>query len=133
MALAHTLFVASHFTIFAVAYVFIEDITYGWLVVNVWHNAQYIAFVWLFNTNRFKEGIDPKARFLSYISQAGNAWKYVGVCLGTVTYVFLANTAAILLPAIVIYQSINFHHYLVDGVIWKIRRKPLQKTLGVAA
>ncbi len=135
LAFAHTLYMASHFTIFAAAYVFIEDITYGWLVVNVWHNAQYIAFVWLFNTNRFKAGIDPKARFLSRISQAGNAWKYFGVCLGlsTVTYLFLANSAALLLPAIIVYQAVNFHHYVVDGVIWKIRRKPLQKTLGVAA
>jgi len=135
LALAHTIYMATHFTIFAAAYVFIEDITYGWLVVNIWHNAQYIAFVWLFNTNRFKAGIDPKARFLSYISQSSNAWKYFGVCLAlsTVTYLFLANTAALLLPAIIVYQAVNFHHYVVDGVIWKIRRKPLQKTLGVAA
>jgi hypothetical protein len=44
----------------------------------------------------------------------------------------LQNTAALLLPALVIYQSINFHHYIVDSVIWKVRRKPLQTTLGIA-
>ena len=30
---------ASHFTIFYVGYLVIEDITHGWLVLNVWHNA----------------------------------------------------------------------------------------------
>ncbi len=135
LALAHTLYVLSHFVIFYVAYVFIEDITFGWLVVNIWHNAQYIAFVWMFNNRQYKDGIDPEARFLSYLSQNGNAWLYLAVCFGlsTVVYLTIANSAALILPAIVIYQTINFHHYVVDGFIWKMRRKPLQKTLGIAS
>ena len=36
------------------------------------------------------------------------------------------------MPVIVIYMTVNFHHYIVDGVIWKLRRKPLQQTLGIA-
>ena len=134
LPMAHTLYMTSHFIIFAVAYVWIEDITYGWLIVNIWHNAQYITFVWLFNTNRFNGGVDPKARFLSKISQADKSWTYFGLCFGlsTTIYLLLDNTVALLLPAIILYQAINFHHYVVDGVIWKIRRKPLQRTLGIA-
>ncbi|MCZ6665461.1 MAG: hypothetical protein O7B81_09165, partial [Gammaproteobacteria bacterium] len=107
---------------------------HGWLVVNIWHNAQYIVFVWLFNNNRFKSGTDPKARFLSTISQEQNAWRYFAVCFGlsTLIYLTISNVTAALLPlTIVIYQTINFHHYIVDGVIWKIRRKPLQQVLGI--
>jgi len=33
---------------------------------------------------------------------------------------------------IVVYQAINFHHYIVDGRIWKMRRKPLQRILRLA-
>jgi len=33
------------------------------LVLNIWHNAQYVLFVWAFNTNRFKGSLDEKARF----------------------------------------------------------------------
>ena len=37
-----------------------------------------------------------------------------------------------LLPlAVVIYQAINFHHYIVDGMIWKMRKRPIHQTLGV--
>ena len=134
LAVAHSLYMVTHFLVFGVAYVLIEDITYGWLVINIWHNAQYVVFVWLFNTNRFRDGIDPKAPFLSRISQPQKSWVYFGVCIGisTVAYVTLDNTAALLLPALVIYQAINFHHYIVDSVIWKVRKKPLQKTLGIA-
>jgi hypothetical protein len=134
LAVAHSLYMITHFLVFGVAYVMIEDITYGWLVVNIWHNAQYVVFVWLFNTNRFRDGTDPKAPFLSRISQQQKSWLYFGVCIGisTVVYATLENTAALLIPALVIYQAINFHHYIVDSVIWKVRQKPLQKTLGIA-
>ncbi len=33
---------------------------------------------------------------------------------------------------IVIYLAIDFHHYIVDGPIWKMRRKPLQRILRLA-
>ena len=134
LPLVHTLYMTSHFTVFYVAYIVIDHIDYGWLVVNIWHNAQYIVFVWLFNNNRFKSGTNPKAKFLSIISQDQNAWRYFAVCIGlsTVIYLTISNMTAALLPlVIVIYQTINFHHYIVDGVIWKIRRKPLQQVLGI--
>ena len=62
LPVAHTWYMLSHFTIFIVGYLLIDDITYGWLVINVWHNAQYILFVWLFNTNRYKAGAPPASR-----------------------------------------------------------------------
>jgi hypothetical protein len=139
---AHTLFVLSHFVIFYVGYVLIESINYGWLVLNVWHNAQYVAFVWLFNTNRFKGGVDPKARFLSTMSRPDRKTLYFATCLGISTLLYLSialaidgyqrHFEAVLLPlALIVYQTINFHHYIVDALIWKMRRKPIQDTLGV--
>lgn len=140
LPLAHTLYMISHFVIFYVGYIAIEDITHGWLVINIWHNAQYVLFVWLFNSNRYKGGIDPKARFLSYISQPNRMWLYFGVCLALSTAIYLSIDGVIDLAGgwalpltLLIYQSINFHHYIVDSLIWKVRKKPLQKTLGIAA
>lgn len=139
-AIAHTLYMASHWTIFAVGYVFIEDITYGWLVINIWHNAQYVLFVWLYNANRFRNGRDERAPFLSRISQPSRAWIYFAVCLAVATtlYVSIFSAKDVLLALglpslIVIYQTINFHHYIVDSLIWKARKKPMQKTLGLSA
>ena len=142
LPVAHTLYMLSHFAIFYVGYLAIEDITHGWLVLNVWHNAQYIAFVWIYNNNRFKGGVDRQARFLSTISQTRNWWLYFPVCVAISTLLYKAvepSLAALIalaglpaMPVIVIYMTVNFHHYIVDGVIWKLRRKPLQRTLGIA-
>tara|TARA_R110002110_G_scaffold404606_1_gene623023 strand:- start:25398 stop:26444 length:1047 start_codon:yes stop_codon:yes gene_type:complete len=138
LPLAHTLYMFSHFTIFYVGYIYIEDITYGWLVINVWHNAQYILFVWLFNNNRFKSGIDSKSYFLSAISQTANMKYYFLACLGISTLLYFSIKSSIslidtaILPlGLIVFQTINFHHYVVDGFIWKMRKKPLQKILAI--
>jgi hypothetical protein len=135
LPVAHTLYMLSHFVVFAVAYLLIEDITKGWLVVNIWHNAQYLLFVWMFNNNRYRGGVDPAARLLSMLSQTRNAWLYFLVlfCISTTIYATIESAVAAILPTtFVIYQTINFHHYVVDGLIWKVRRKPLQATLGIS-
>lgn len=77
---AHTLYVVTHFVIFSVGYLVLLDIGDGWLVVNVWHNAQYILFVWMFNNQRFRDGESSRARLLSYLSQRARWPLYIGVC-----------------------------------------------------
>jgi hypothetical protein len=139
LAPVHTLYMLSHFAIFAAGYLLIDDITYGWLAINVWHNAQYILFVWLFNARRFKDGIDPGARFLSYISQGRRLWLYLLTCVGITGVVYwgvLGTLSALLFAGlsatVVLYQIVNFHHYVVDAVIWKLRAAPMRRTLGLA-
>lgn len=140
LAIVHTLYMASHFFIFGLGYIFITDINVGWLMINIWHNAQYILFVWMFNTKRFKNGIDPDAKFLSYISQPGRLLHYLLVCvaitgvvywgiLGTIDWLFFAGVSA----TIVLYQIVNFHHYIVDSLIWKVRKPKMQETLGLSS
>jgi hypothetical protein len=138
LAAAHTLYMLSHFAIFAAGYLLIEDITYGWLAVNIWHNAQYILFVWLFNTRRFKDGIDPEARFLSYISQPHRLWLYLLACIiitGVFYWLVLGTLSALLFAGlsatIMLYQIFNFHHYMVDAMIWKVRKPAIRKAMGL--
>ena len=140
LPVAHTLYVASHHVIFATGYLWIENLDHGWLVLNVWHNAQYILFVWLYNNNRFKEGVVPGQRLISTISQSRNWPFYFLTCLliSTVWYFGLDEVLRALqsrstLPLfLVAYQTINFHHYVVDGVIWKVRKKKLRRNLGIS-
>ncbi|MBT1158749.1 hypothetical protein J1C56_24560 [Aminobacter anthyllidis] len=138
LAAVHTLYMLTHFTIFVVGYLAIEDVTYGWLVINIWHNAQYILFVWMFNNRRFKNGIDPDARFLSYISQPGRLWLYLATCVVITGVIYWALLGALdawffagLSATIVLYQIVNFHHYVVDANIWKVRKEPIRRTLGL--
>jgi hypothetical protein len=89
----------------------------------------------MFNNNSYRRGIEPGARFLSYISQTRNVWAYFLTCLGVSTAVYLALQSAIgAVPVLLLtYQLINFQHYVADGVIWKTRRNDIQTTLGIAS
>lgn len=137
---AHSLYVVTHVAVFAAGYVLIDDVTHGWLVVNVWHNAQYLLFVWLYHANRFRDGVDPEHPRLSALAQPRNAPLYVLVCL--------ALTAALYLPlqvwgndvwlggaplALVAFQWLNFHHYAADARLWKLRDPVVRRHLGLTA
>ena len=142
LPVAHTLYVCSHLLIFGAGYLMIDDINHGWLVLTVWHNCQYILTVWMFNNNRFKNTVDTRHRFLSTISQRSRMFSYFTVCLliSTVLYYALQTSLSWLvvitsttLPLFAIaFQAINFHHYLVDAVIWKVRQKPVRQNFGIA-
>jgi hypothetical protein len=140
LALTHTGYLASHIVIFLAGYCLIPSIDCGWLAINIWHNAQYILLVWLFNRNRFRAGVSSDARLLSWVVQPGRAWAYFGLCLAASTAVYFAFNqaaaaivAATALPAyLILFQSVNFHHYVVDSVIWKIRHRKLRETLAIA-
>lgn len=139
LPVAYTLYMLSHLAVFTVGYLVVENISYGWLTINVWHNAQYILLVWMYNNNRFKDGVNPSHWFLSTISQPGRAVAYFLVCLGisTVFYMSLQGVVryfglSMLVLTLVVYQTINFHHYLVDGIIWKVRTPRVRENLGLA-
>lgn len=129
LAMGHTLYVLSHFAVFYVGYVAIDSIDAGWITLNIWHNAQYIAFVWLQNNRRFSNTPESGARFLSWLSQRRNLWAYLGVCLAisTAFYAGLQWSAAAagfgMAILMVVYQTINFHHYIVDALIWRRPRR----------
>jgi hypothetical protein len=134
---AHTLYMLSHFAIFYTGYIAIENINFGWLTINIWHNAQYILFVWLANNRRFQGRIDPEHRFLSRISQRQNVALYFVVCLGVTVAVYLtiqsvltALTVVSIAYMLLIYQSLNFHHYIVDAIIWRGNRRKAQGSSG---
>ena len=125
----HTLFVLSHVLITLTSYVLIDDITRGWLFINIWHNAQYLLFVWAANARRFRGGVQPEHRFISRLSQPQHVLAYSLVCfgLGALLYTGLGavldRTTWEALPLVlVVHMAVNFHHYLVDTVIWRSPR-----------
>jgi len=133
-SLGFFLYMTTHIAIFTVGYIFIEDITRGWLVVNIWHNAQYILFVWWFNQKRFQSHKTEPQTFLGSLSQntLRSTGTYFLLCLVITFVAFLsANTFAqsslfMYLPfaSLVIFQTINFHHYIVDAIIWRRPKQP---------
>lgn len=132
LPLGHTLYMLSHLGVFFCGYILIEEICSGWLLVNVWHNVQYIVYVWLHNQNRFSGGIDRDARWLSWLSQPGVTraalYAVVTIALALPIYYLLPqlglaldsvikNTAVPI--AVILGLTLTFHHYIVDAIIWK--------------
>lgn len=136
----HLSFLMSHYLVFLVAYAGVRDIVVSWLMANIWHNGQYLAFVWAQNRRRFNDRLDDRHRFLSTLCQRKNIGLYVVFCLSLTfgTYYgasWLQSTIddatsldGVALAALV-YQTINFHHYIADAIIW---RRPKSKA-AVAA
>ena len=121
------MFLLTHIAIFVIGYVLIDDLTRGWLAVNVWHNAQYLLFVW--GQNRRRETLSPSGdrSVLGWISRSPFPWRYTTVCfaLSWVAYFTLFastgqfTTRRATVAFLVIMQTINFHHYVVDSIIWR--------------
>lgn len=134
LALGHTLYMLSHLLIFLAGYILIEELCSGWLLVNVWHNVQYIVFVWQYNRRRFASGIDPEARALSWLSQPGRRraalYFLVSVALALPLYYLLPRLGRRIdqilidtaVPTVItVGLSLTFHHYIVDAIIWRRR------------
>jgi hypothetical protein len=127
--LQYTGFVASHIGIFLVAYVGMEDVNTGWLAINVWHNFQYVLIVWMSNAKQYANGIDPAARFLSRLSQPGRVMKYFACCVAITTLLYAAIDRLTVLAlgggmaaTLGVYMGLNFHHHIVNALIWKRRK-----------
>ncbi|MBZ4420205.1 hypothetical protein [Myxococcus sp. RHSTA-1-4] len=135
---AQTLYVATHAGMFALGYYLIPRLETGWLGLNVWHNAQYILVVWLYNNRRFGGRVSEQHRFLSTLSQGRRVLPYMAVCLGlsAVLYLFLLRGLGWLpleAASLLLVQTLNFHHYIVDSLIWKVRQPTVRRNLGLAA
>jgi hypothetical protein len=128
-------FVLSHLMISLVGYVWISDITVGWLVVNVWHNIQYLIFVYrqrqpgITTGKNSKKSVGALARDKSLVEILKPSATFFLTCsiVGAVLYAAAGRVGESLLwlglPTILIaHLTLNFHHYLADSVIWKRRR-----------
>jgi len=143
LAVPYVAYVISHFTVYYVAYIHLENFNYGWLAVNIWHNAQYVLFVWLYNNRRFDGKPSEDQKLLSTISQNGRSILYFATCLTLSTAIyflietFVADALRSVLAVstamigIIIYQTLNFHHYIVDSLIWKLRKPKIRRNLGL--
>ena len=71
------------------------------------------------------------------LSQSRNVALYFlfGLALTSAIYLaldyLLSDVMAIGGAVVLVYMTLNFHHYIVDSMIWKARKKPMQKVLGL--
>lgn len=125
------LFFASYVAVFVIGYAATEDLNHGWLLLNIWHNFQYLIFVWIFNSNMEQKGLLSHRQILSYMSKPRRVGLYflITFTISTLIYYFI-DYALIRISGeywtvalVLVYQTINFHHYVVDTKIWKLKKR----------
>ena len=166
----HTAYMLVHWGVFLAGYYLIADITAGWLVLNTWHNCQYLLMVWLFHNNRFGDRYDPQAPWLSTLSRKRAIPFYILICLalsglfykavaildgwlvrallkheslfhmnpeffrasGLLSLDLVPNGSALAAAvAMLSYQVINVHHYMVDAAVWRVGAREDHVGLGL--
>ena len=72
---------------------------------------------------------DQAAAFRRF-TDGNRAWAYMAVCIVLAWPVYALINASLswgatgLMVALIASQTLNFHHFIVDSVIWRARRKP---------
>jgi hypothetical protein len=128
LAVQHTLFSLSHFLIFIVGYIVMDDMTGGWIVTNIWHTGQYLMLVWLFNQRSLDRGGSGPGALFRFLTRGNRPWLYVFWCFVIAVPVYLSfsmlwmSGVYALTFVVIANQTLNFHHFIVDGVIWRSRR-----------
>lgn len=127
---AYVSFTLVHYIMFITAYMLVSQINFGWQTMSIWHNLQYIAFVWMMNAQRYhgKGGSDQP--LIARISQENRAVVYFALCvfLGTVlatvmnTLATVSEHYSLFSTTIIFMMTLNFHYYIVDAIIWRRKR-----------
>jgi hypothetical protein len=126
-------YLAFNFLGFAMPFLVIRDGDAAFGAAALWHAVQYIAIVWLFNDRRYRGGVDPQARLVSWVSQRGRALAYMGLiatCAAVVYMIAFGVSFFVARPfqdiALTFWTGFTLGHYYLDGVIWKSRRYDLR-------
>jgi hypothetical protein len=132
------IFLASVAVSFWVPLMVIKNGTTAFAAAAGWHGLQYIAIVWFYNRKRFGgQDAQPGTRLISWISQPGRTWAFVGLLFlligavyGTVELLLvLAAGAAFAKVVSLTWVCLSLSHYWVDGLIWKMRKPQISTTL----
>ncbi|MBL8681318.1 MAG: hypothetical protein JNK05_19220 [Myxococcales bacterium] len=125
------LYVIGQVILFVVGYVVIDVPSIGWIAVNVWHNAQYLLFVYAWNERRFANADAATLGALGRVAGAANSARFyiafalIGAAMYSVAWLASEAMRPSLDRAIVylvVLQAINLHHYVADMVLWTARR-----------
>ena len=128
-------FLTCAFLGFAVPFLLItRDGTPAFAAAACWHGFQYLGITHFYHRNAWKGGLHPDAKLMSYLSQPGG-WRLFGyvallLLLAGAGYVVIftgslltrGTSWSIEVWGGVVWLSLTFSHYYLDGVIWKLRR-----------
>jgi hypothetical protein len=90
--------------------------------------------VWLFNDKQVRAA-RPAPKGLFWAATGNNrAWAYLALCAAlstpvylTINWIFTAGATGLAI-GMILNQTLNFHHSIVDAVIWRSPRRPVGTT-----
>jgi len=107
--------VGFHLLVFAL----LQDLLAILATLTIFHNLQYHRIVWLYERGRGRTPSAGMARYLVFGVALGAVWYGVRVLGVAAVHSDLTRNLLVGLG-----WGIAFHHYLVDGRIWHVRRSP---------
>lgn len=119
------------------------DDTSAFAAAACWHGFQYLGMVRFYHRNTWRQGVDPNAKIISWLSQPGWArallyMAFLGALAGSV-YGVIYGLSLVTRDAGwnfatwggVVWITLTLSHYWLDGVIWKLRRPELARRVGI--
>lgn len=91
MALTHTL-------IYSLAYLVMNNFVLGWILLNIFHNSQYLFFM---------------------KKEEKNLMFFLYAAILSIGIYFILHIDVLITMSIAVMLSLNFTHYVFDGFIWK--------------
>lgn len=126
---------------FWVPFMLIDDGTTAFAAAACWHGFQYLGIVWHFNRRRHATSDGQGARLVWWVSQPGRvrvaAYAALLLALAGLAYavIFAAAWAGGWSSHAVagfVWPWLTLSHYFIDGLIWKMRKGDVAKTLQAA-
>jgi tetratricopeptide (TPR) repeat protein len=129
------LLMTSSFGFWWYAMVGINNALLGIALFEIFHDAQYLSIVWVYNRKRVDQGrgVGAFTRFLFRRS-----WTMVGLYVGLVFAYGYIKFLAEIIDRETLQQSLfgilsasTFLHFYYDGFIWKVREQSTRQSLGL--
>lgn len=140
-------FILCAFTGFYVPFILITtDDTTAFAAAACWHGIQYLGIMRFYHRNAWRDGVHPKAKLVSWLSQPGWDRVFLYMCLlwATAGVVYASSWGFAQLTTgtrwsierwgMVTWMGLTFSHYYLDGIIWKLRKDAqVRESLRISA
>jgi len=114
------------FIVYQYLFIVTKSLGIAWKGLVELHNLQWIAWVWFYHRQKFREGMIKEARFISYLSQPGKTRLYIFLLmLISAMFNFFVLTLSRLakipfnIAGNIIQSPLALFHFFIEIFIWR--------------
>jgi len=104
-------------------------------LIPIFHAMQYMPIVWFMHLKESTKNLAPQTLSRREIRRISAVWFLKNLAGGAALFFLLPYGIAVVfglnltLVQAVVWATINLHHFLIDGIIWKLRRPKVHAPL----